>query len=83
MQASGETMAHLAAGIDEAYGEARQRFIDAGGQVLDASDAFDADAGAAWEPLRAQWVENADAAGIDGAAALAFYEEQLRLLAGE
>ncbi|WBU59279.1 TRAP transporter substrate-binding protein DctP [Paracoccus albus] len=80
---SGETMARLAAGIDTEYAEARQRFIDSGGQVLEASDSFVADANAAWEPLRAEWIENADAAGIDGTAALAFYREQLEQLAQE
>lgn len=77
---SGETMGHLAAGIDKEYGEARQRFIDAGGKVNEASDAFIADTSAAWEPLRAAWVKNANAAGIDGAAAFAFYQDQLKQL---
>lgn len=83
MAASGETMGHLAAGIDTEYEEARQRFIESGGQVIEASDAFVSEASSVWEPLRAQWVENANAAGIDGAAALAYYQEQLQLLAGE
>jgi len=83
MQVSGEAMARLAAGIDTEYGNARQRFIDTGGDVHTASEAFVTEANAAWEPLYAQWIENANAAGIDGAKALAFYKKQLSMLAGE
>lgn len=83
MNVSGEAMGHLAAGIDKEYGEARQRYIDQGGQVIAASDELVADMQEAWAPIRANWIANADAAGVDGTAAIDFYAAQIKELSGE
>lgn len=83
LDVSGERMGRLAAGIDREYAEARQRFIESGGRVVEASDEFVAAAQTAWAPLRETWIANANAAGVDGGAAMAYMAEQLELLAQE
>jgi len=74
---SGEVMARNAGGADPLSIEARDRFIAGGGQVLDASPEFVAQLDAAWAPIHQGWIDSANAAGVDGAAALAFYREQM------
>lgn len=83
LDVSGETMGRLAAGVDREYAEARQRFIESGGRIVEASDEFAAAARAAWAPLREKWIANADAAGADGHAAMAYMAEQQELLGKE
>ncbi len=74
---SGEVMARNAGGADPLSVEARDRFVAGGGQVLNASPEFVAQLDAAWAPIHQGWIDSANAAGVDGAAALAFYREQM------
>ena len=74
---SGEAMARNAAGADPLNAEARDRFVAGGGQVVQASPEFLAQLDAAWAPVYQHWIDSANAAGIDGTAALAFYRETM------
>jgi TRAP-type C4-dicarboxylate transport system substrate-binding protein len=78
---SGEALARRMI-ISEAEGEAdRAAFIASGGKVHQASDELVAALADAWAPIYQDWTDAADAAGIDGAAALAYYREQVALIA--
>ncbi|MCZ4256659.1 hypothetical protein O4H53_14000 [Sulfitobacter sp. G21635-S1] len=78
---SGEALARRMI-ISEAEGEAdRAAFIASGGKVHQASDELIAALADAWAPIYQDWTDAADAAGIDGAAALAYYREQVALIA--
>lgn len=74
---SGEVMARNAGGADPLNAEARDRFIASGGLVVEASPEFLAQLDAAWAPVYQHWIDSANAAGIDGTAALAFYRETM------
>lgn len=74
---SGEVMARNAGGADPLNDAARDRFIAAGGTVTEASPEFLAQLDAAWAPIHQAWIDVANAAGVDGAAALAYYREQM------
>jgi TRAP-type C4-dicarboxylate transport system substrate-binding protein len=74
---SGEVMARNAAAADPLSAAARDRFVAQGGTVIEASDEFVAALDAAWAPIHQSWIDAANAAGVDGAAALAFYREQM------
>lgn len=81
---SGETMARRSATGDTFEAEARQRYIDGGGTVIEASEAFQAEMKTALDPIRETWIEKANALGVDGRAALEFYlAEQAKILAEE
>ncbi|MDX5401784.1 MAG: hypothetical protein LPK02_05425 [Rhodobacterales bacterium] len=74
---SGEVMSRNAGAADALNVEARERFRASGGQVSDASPEFVAQLDAAWAPIHQSWIDATNAAGVDGAAALAFYREQM------
>jgi TRAP-type C4-dicarboxylate transport system substrate-binding protein len=74
---SGEVMARNAGGADPLNDQARERFAAGGGQVIEASAEFLAQLDGAWAPVYQHWIDSANAAGIDGAAALAFYRETM------
>lgn len=78
---SGEALARRMS-LSKAEGEEyRAKFIAEGGTVHEASDTLIADLSDAWAPIYQTWIDAADAAGIDGEAALAYYREQVALIA--
>jgi TRAP-type C4-dicarboxylate transport system substrate-binding protein len=78
---SGEALArrmNISVALNEEY---REAFVAAGGKIHQASDELVEDLAKAWSPVYQNWTDTADAAGIDGAAALAYYREQVALIA--
>ena len=80
---SGEALARRLSLTDSLDDEYREVFLAAGGTIHEASDALIAALAEAWSPIYQSWIDAADATGIDGAAALAFYREQVALVAAE
>lgn len=78
---SGEALARRLGATDAINQQARADFLAAGGEIHQASDALVAQLAEAWSPIYQSWIDAADAAGIDGAAALAYYREQVALVA--
>lgn len=78
---SGEALARRLSESDALNEEFRESFIAAGGEIHQASDDMVNALYEAWSPIYQSWVDVADAAGIDGAAALAYYREQVALVA--
>lgn len=77
LSVSGEAMSRNAADFDPGNAEALARFTASGRTYVEASPEFLAQLDAAWAPIHADWIALANAAGIDGAAALAYYREQM------
>lgn len=78
---SGEALGRRLGTTDAIDQQAREDFIAAGGLIHPASDDMIAALAEAWSPIYQSWIDSADAAGIDGAAALAYYREQVDLIA--
>ncbi|MCA0205323.1 MAG: TRAP transporter substrate-binding protein DctP [Proteobacteria bacterium] len=78
---SGEALARRLAAADEINTESRAAFEAAGGAIHPASEQMLSDLYAAWAPIYQAWIDSADAAGVDGAAALAYYREQVAQVA--
>ena len=83
MEVSGETFAHRGSFGDPKEAEARQRAMDRGIPVEQASDEFVAEIEAAFEPILEAWYAEVEKVGIDGKAALEYYlAEQDKIEAG-
>nr|WP_254868650.1 TRAP transporter substrate-binding protein DctP [Phaeobacter sp. HF9A] len=78
---SGEALAQRLAATDDIDDQYREAFLEAGGEIHEASDELIAALAEAWSPIYQSWIDAADATGIDGAAALAYYREQVALIA--
>lgn len=78
---SGEALARRMSVADALNEELRDTFIAAGGNIHKASDTLVDALYGAWKPIYRSWVDAADAAGIDGTAALTYYREQVALVA--
>lgn len=78
---SGEALGRRLGATDAINQKAREDFIAAGGAIHEASDTLVEALAEAWSPIYQSWIDTADAAGIDGAAALAYYREQVALVA--
>ena len=78
---SGEALARRLAAADEINTDSRAAFEAAGGAIHPASEQMLSDLYAAWAPIYQAWIDSADAAGVDGAAALAYYREQVAQVA--
>lgn len=78
---SGEALARASAVYDQANKESLERLEKAGMKKLTASPEFISQLQQNWAFLEAEWIANAAKRGVDGKAALAFYRDQLNLLA--
>lgn len=78
---SGEALARRMITSQAESEEYRAAFVAAGGKVHKASDELVKALTDAWAPIYQNWIDAADDAGIDGAAALAYYREQVALVA--
>ncbi len=76
LKLSGEALSRRFAVYDELETKARAEAIAAGISIKDASPAFVADIMKLAAPLEQAWLADAKAAGVDGAAALAFYKAE-------
>lgn len=73
---SGESLAARFSGMDEVDNKVRADAAAQGVSIKPASAAFAAEVARLAEPLVQGWLKDAKAAGVDGAAALAFYKQQ-------
>jgi TRAP-type C4-dicarboxylate transport system substrate-binding protein len=73
---SGEALASRLAALDGVDAKVRSDAAAQGVSIKPASPAFSAEMSKLAEPLVQSWLKNAAAAGVDGAAALAFYKQQ-------
>lgn len=80
---SGEALARRSAGIDQHSKKVINQYIAHGGIVVPAKPSFNAQLKKAWAPLYKQWIANANALGVDGKAALAYYVSQAKQAAAE
>ena len=79
---SGETLARLAGRMWDTQDAKGLEAIEANGnEVLTADEAFMNEIRTASEPMVQEWLKQAEAAGVDGAAALAEFRELSRELA--
>lgn len=74
---SGRAFAERMVELENAAEAATKQLLQAGLKVSQASDQLNADLRKAFAFLEAEWVKEADSRGIDGAAALRFYREQV------
>lgn len=80
---SGEKLARRSKGWDEAVVQAEARFRSEGKRILEAPPALVAALRAAAQPVHDEWVKEVNALGVDGRAALEFYQsESKRIAAG-
>lgn len=78
MGVSGSTLAGRMAALDEAVAAAGRRMAEEGVKVQEASPQLNADLKKAYAFLEDEWVKEAGKRGVDGAAALRHYREQVR-----
>ena len=82
MSVSGETFARLAGGVWAKYENAAWEKFGGAIEIVDASPAFEAELADIATPFVAAWVQEANARGVDGQAALDFYRHQIETLGG-
>lgn len=73
---SGESLAERFSAMDAVDNKVRADATAQGVSIKPASEAFAAEVNKLAEPLVQAWLKNAASAGVDGAAALAFYRQQ-------
>jgi TRAP-type transport system periplasmic protein len=81
--ASGELIARDAKEYDEQDAAAIKQLVDSGVEQIQASDAMMAQTRKRLAFLEEDWKKQAEARGIDGAAALAFYRSEAKALTGK
>lgn len=77
-----EQFARLSAASDKWDGDSAKAYEEMGGKIVTPSAEFAAELERVWTPMQGAWVAKADAIGIDGKAALAYFREQLAAVAG-
>lgn len=75
---SGEAFAERTAVLDAASESSLKKLVDSDVKMITADDTLNAELKKAWAFLDSEWVDAAKKRGIDGAAALSFYREQVR-----
>lgn len=75
---AGAAFAERMSALDRANGAATKKLSDAGVRFIDASPEFTAELRKAWRFLDDEWIAEAGKRGVDGAAALAFYRDQVK-----
>jgi TRAP-type C4-dicarboxylate transport system substrate-binding protein len=81
MAVSGEALARRAAGIDKHNAEVKKKYLANGGVIVKATPEFNAELKKAWQQLIDKWIADANAHGVDGKAALAYYRDQIQKVA--
>ena len=81
MSVSGEAFARRSGELDGWEKAAQAKFRGTGKTIQAASGAFAAQVQKAWAPMRAAWVVQANKLGIDGKAALEYYQSQAKAIA--
>lgn len=81
MSVSGEPFAHRSSVLDGSEKAAYAKFRASGKTIIEAKGKFAADLKKAWTPIEDKWVVQADKLGVDGKAALAYYQEQAKAVA--
>jgi TRAP-type C4-dicarboxylate transport system substrate-binding protein len=74
---AGSAFAARMSAMDRANLSSAQKLVEGGVKVVDASPEFTAELKKAWAFLEEDWIREAGKRGVDGAAALRFYREQL------
>ncbi len=81
MSVSGETFARGIAAMDTWEKNAYAKFRATGRTIIEAKGPFAAAVRKAWSPMQAAWVAQATKLGVDGKAALAFYQSTAKAVA--
>jgi TRAP-type C4-dicarboxylate transport system substrate-binding protein len=82
MSVSGEAFAHRMTEMDAWEKAAYAKFRASGRTIVEAKGDFAAAVRKAWTPMQDAWVAQAKELGVDGKAALDFYREQAKAVAG-
>lgn len=83
LQLSGESLARRSRKWDELEAKTRAEYIASGKQVLSASPAMMADVRKAWGKFQDEWLGEMQKMGVDGKAALAYFNAEVKKVAAE
>lgn len=80
---SGEALAARSVAYDEDDAQARESFVKAGVDIVQAPNELTSALRTRFKPIYDEWIEHANAKGIDGEAARAFYLSELKKIIGK